>query len=151
MTTKRIVSLLAGSAIVAILLLAVVGAKPAWPSYRLDGTWYGTTKIDGEDVPWIASYSSSVEGQGTCVVEAMGRPIGRGVWERTARKTFRYTVLAYVPGNDGGYGEESGTIKMTSPDNMEFEACAHGPGVPCFPCFGTGTRLRVEDPCSPQQ
>ena len=160
MTTKRIVSLLVGSAVVAILLVAVMGANPAWPGYQLDGTWHGTTTVPtpggNVELPWIASYSSTGAARGTCVVEVMGFPYprsaGRGVWQRTGPRAFSYTVLAYVdvPGLGLVEAKESGVIELTDPDTMVVEAWVWvemlGECTKMTPC--TGTRLRVEEPCS---
>ena len=161
--------------LIAVLVFVGAVAYAAPPnSCDLHGTWVGEVDESAGGGKWLATYHGRTRTKGTLELQFLdvsanlGPPFDaerfsptKGVWERTGRRSYVYTMVTY--GVDSlGYtyysAENTGTIVLSEDCNsMTVDACLEyiAPnGTPFFCVCGataTATRLELQEPCAPLQ
>jgi len=167
MTLKRVL-------LTAVVLFVAVVAYAAPPnSCDLQGTWIGEVDESAGGGKWLATYHGRTRTKGTVELQFLdvSANLGfspfeaerfgptKGVWERTGRRSYVYTMVTYGVdslGNTYYSAENTGTVVLSEDCNsMTVDACFDyiaPDGTPFF-CFcgatATATRLELQEPCTP--
>ena len=159
--------------LIAVMVFVGVVAYAAPPnSCDLQGTWIGEVDESAGGGNWLATYQGRTRTKGTLELQFLdisanlGPPFDaerfsptKGVWERTGRRSFVYTMVTYGVdslGNTYYSAENTGTVELSEDCNsLTVEACIEyiAPDGTPFLCacglVATATRLELQEPCTP--
>jgi hypothetical protein len=158
--------------VVVLALAATISFAGSPESCDLHGTWIGEVDPAAGGGKFFVTYHGRTRTEGTTELQFLDIPADldglfplaerysatKGVWKRTGRRTFVYTLVTYaVDANNTTYYsvENNGTLTVS-------EDCQSGvveayieyilpDGTPffCTPGGATQTRLNIEEPCTP--